>query len=286
MTSQPEGAWAQPFEHRPVAAPIANARMYSVDAVAAPAWRRLLTWVLHRAELSWEVIDHAAPAPMAALWSRDDLGAALMCGLPYSLRTPRPQLIAAPVPSPARYANRPCYMTDLAVRADSAASTIEDTFGGRIGFTVNDSQSGYFALRHFLLPYQQRQGGALYREVEGGLLNARGVVDALVARKIDVGPLDSYSHDLLRHLEPDYAGQVRVIASTPPTAMPAFVSTADLDDAVLGRLRDAFVAVEGARDLADERATLLLRRFVLPAAADYAPLRERHDALIAAPEVW
>lgn len=269
-----------------MASPIANARMYSVDATAAAAWRRLLAWVLDRAELRWNVIDHAAPAPMAALWSRDDLGAALMCGLPYSLRTPRPQLIAAPVPSPERYADRPCYMTDLAVRADSPARTIEDTFGGRIGFTVSDSQSGYFAVRHFLRSLQQRQGGALYREVTGGLLNARGVVDALVARKIDVGPLDSYSHDLLRHLEPDYARQVRVIASTSPTAMPAFVSTADLDNAVLDRLRAAFVAVEDAEDLADERAALLLGRFAVPDAADYAPLRERHDALIAAPEVW
>jgi ABC-type phosphate/phosphonate transport system substrate-binding protein len=260
--------------------------MYSVDATAAAAWRSVLGWVLRRAELVWDIIDHAAPAPMATLWSRDDLGAALMCGLPWSLRMPRPQLIAAPVPSPERYANRPCYMTDLAVRADSPARSIEDTFGGRIGYTVGDSQSGYFAVRHFLLPYQRRQGSALYREVTGGLLNARGVIDALVARKVDVGPLDSYSHDLLRHLEPDYARQVRVIASTSPTAMPAFVSTAGLDGAVLGRLRAAFVAVEAAGDLAEARETLLLRRFAVPDAADYAPLRERHDALIAAPEVW
>jgi hypothetical protein len=77
-----------------------------------------------------------------------------------------------------------------------------------------------------------------------------------------------------------------VIASTSPTAMPAFVSTADLDAAVLDRVRAALVAVEDAGDLADERATLLLRRFAVPDAVDYAPLRERHDALIAAPEVW
>jgi hypothetical protein len=77
-----------------------------------------------------------------------------------------------------------------------------------------------------------------------------------------------------------------VITSTSPTAIPAFVSTANLDNAVLDRLRAAFVAVEDAEDLAEERATLLLRRFTVPDAADYAPLRERHDALIGAPEVW
>jgi ABC-type phosphate/phosphonate transport system substrate-binding protein len=266
--------------------PIANARMYSVNVTAAAAWRDLLAWTLRRARLEWEIIDHAAPATMAALWSRGDLGAALMCGLPYSLRAPRPQLIAAPVPSPARYGNRPCYMTDLVVRADSKAQTIEDTFGGRIGCTVADSQSGCFAVRHFLRPWQALRGGAVYREVTSGLLNARGVIDALVARRIDVGPLDSYSHDLLAHLEPDCARQVRVIATTDPTPIPAFVSTAALDEPTLLSLRQAFVAAGTTPDLIVPRERLLLARFAVPQADDYAPLRVRHDALSAAPELW
>src|SRR6185295_12504143 len=85
---------------------IANARMYAVNPTAGAAWRALLAWVLHRAELDWEIIDYAAPAALAELWSRDDLGCALMCGLPYSLRSPVPQLLAAPIPSPARYGGR------------------------------------------------------------------------------------------------------------------------------------------------------------------------------------
>lgn len=265
---------------------IANARMYSVNAVAAAAWRELLGWVLERAGVRWDVIDHPAPAPMSALWSRGDLGAALMCGLPFALRNPRPQLIAVPIPSPARYEGRAQYMTDLAVRADSPFRTIEDTFGSRIGYTVGDSQSGYFAARHFLRPFQRDRGGALYREVSGGLLNARGVIDALAARRIDVGPLDSYSHDLIAHLEPDYARQIRVVASTQPTPIPAFVATAVLDDTLLRNLRQAFADAGRASRLESVRATLLLRGFAIPAAADYALLRERHDALSEAPEVW
>ncbi|MEP6702412.1 MAG: PhnD/SsuA/transferrin family substrate-binding protein [Betaproteobacteria bacterium] len=267
---------------------IANARMYSVNTAAALAWRELLGWVLQRAgaEPDFDIIEHAAPAPMAALWSREDLGAALMCGLPYSLRVPRPQLIAVPIPSPPRYAGLPRYATDLAVRADSSFATLDDTFGGRIGYTVGDSQSGYFAVRHFLQPYQQRRGGALFREVTGQLLNARGVIDALVSRRIDVGPLDSYSHDLLAHLEPDYARQVRVVATTPWTSIPAFVATANLDAESLSALRHAFVEAAGAPELDRVRATLLLQGFAIPAPDDYAPLRDRHDALSAIPEVW
>ena len=265
---------------------IANARMYSVNPAASAAWRAVLDWVLRHANVRFDIVEHAAPAPMAALWSRDDLGAALMCGLPYSLRTPRPQLLAAPIPSPPRYAGRPCYMTDLAVRADAQFASIEDTFGSRIGYTVDDSQSGCYAVRHFLAPYQRQRQRPLYRDVTGGLLNARGVIDALVAGRIDVGPLDSYSHDLLAHLEPAYAAQVRTLASTEPTPIPAFVATAQLPDAPLERLRQAFVATGSTQELQSARATLLLAGFAVPAPDDYVTLRERHAALNAVPELW
>jgi ABC-type phosphate/phosphonate transport system substrate-binding protein len=265
---------------------IANARMYSVNAATGAAWRELLAWVIRRAGLPWEIVDYAAPAPLAKLWARDDLGCALMCGLPYTLREPTPQLIAAPVPSPPRYGRRARYMTDLAVRADSPYRSIEETFGGRVGYTVADSQSGYFALRSFLRPFQQQHGGALFGTVTGDLLNARGVIDALAAGRIDVGPLDSYSHDLLIHLEPDYALQVRTIACTEITPIPPFVSTAQLDPGTLARLRQAFAEVGSAPALTQVRACLMLTGFEFPSPADYAPLRGRHDALIATPEVW
>ncbi len=265
---------------------IANARMYSVNLAAAALWRSLLGWVLERAGLDAEIIDHAAPAPMAALWSRDDLGCALMCGLPYSLRVPVPQLLAAPIPSPPRYGGRPVYMTDLAVRADSPWQRIEESFGGTVGYTVADSQSGYFALRRFLAPFHEKSGGPLFRAVVGNLLNARGVIDALVAGRIDVGPLDSYSFDLLRRFEPALAARVRSVASSAPTAIPAFVATAELTPETVTRLRQAFVSVGTAPGMHDVRDALLLRGFALPDPADYVPLRTSHDAWLRAPELW
>ncbi len=48
---------------------IANARMYSVNAQTATAWRALLEWVVDRAGVSAEAIDYPPPHPMASLWS-------------------------------------------------------------------------------------------------------------------------------------------------------------------------------------------------------------------------
>ncbi len=264
---------------------IVNARMYAPAPAAAAAWKELLGWVTRRAGVDWEYFEHQPPASMAQLWGRGDLGATFMCGLPYSRRTPLPQLLAAPVPSLPRYGDAAVYCSDLAVRADAPYQSVEDTFGARLGYTVRDSQSGYFALRHFLLRYG-RPVHELYSEIVGDLVHARGVIAALADRRIDVGPLDGYVHDLLRHLDPRFAGQVRVIASTGLTAMPPLVATGALAPALLAALREAFLAVEHEPVLREARATLLLRRFALPVPEDYAPLRERALAIEKSGEDW
>lgn len=260
-----------------VTSPVANARMYSVNAAVREDWRTLFQWVMVQAELPWPVVDHDAPAPLAALWHRDDLGAAMMCGLPYAERPRTPTLLAAPVPSLPRYGGRPVYFTDIVVAADSPHATLADTFGGRVGYTLAESMSGGVALFEHLA-VEAPSVALPYREAVGQLVNARGVIDALVAGRIDVGPLDSYCHDLLRAREPAFANQVRVVATTPPLPIPPVVATAPLDAGTVDRLQAAFLAVRRAPELAGLRARLLLDGFAVPRPADYTPLARMADA--------
>jgi len=259
--------------------PVVNARMYSVTPAAAADWREVLSWALLQADLDWPFVEHAAPAPIAALWARDDLGLAMMCGLPYAQRAPRPTLIAAPVPDPARYRDRPVYMTDLAVAATSPHRTLSDTFGRIVGYTLADSLSGGVApLRHLAHVREARGGARLYRGAVGGLIHARGVVQALVEGRIDVGPLDGYAHDLLRTHDPAFAAQVRIVDVTEPLPIPPLVSTAPIAPAQLARLREALLEAHEAPVLRAPMARLLLARFAVPDPDDYAPLAELgHD---------
>jgi ABC-type phosphate/phosphonate transport system substrate-binding protein len=243
---------------------IVNARMYSVTPQVKAAWKRVLGWALARAGLEWEIVDHDAPAPLAELWARRDLGAAMMCGLPYSQRRPRPALVAAPVPSPGRYGGLPRYFTDIVVKADAPYRTLEDTFGGVAGYTLEDSMSGCVAFRYHLLQYGDRS--SLYREFVGGLIHGRRVIEALAAGTIDVGPLDSYYHDLLRANDPATAARVRVIATTAPAPIPPLVSTSG---AKVPELREALLAAGEAGELEAEREMLLLSGFAVPKASDY-----------------
>ena len=256
------------------AALVSNARMYSVTAATAEAWHRLFAWVAQHADVAVEPVQHEPPLLLSDLWSRDDLGIAFMCGLPLAHRVRAPRILAQCVPSPARYGGEAVYCTDIVVAADSPHRTLADTFGRRAGYTLKDSQSGYYAFRHHLLT-RHAEVPQPYAQVTGGLMNARGVITAIAQGRIDVGPLDGYVHDLLRHTDPSFAAAVRVVAQTGPTPIPAIVSTAALDSATLARLQAAFRASLAAAELRHARETLLIADFRFPEAEVYAPLAAR-----------
>jgi ABC-type phosphate/phosphonate transport system substrate-binding protein len=253
---------------------LANARMYSVTPAAAEAWRAVIGWATRAAGVPVEFVDHAPPKLLSDLWSRDDLGCVQMCGLPASRRTPAPTVLAAPQPSLPRYCGKAVYMSDVAVKADSRFRKLEDTFGGVAGYTLKDSQSGYYAFRTLLLTkYPQAQ----YRKIVGGLLNPRGVITALAKGEIDVGPLDGYVFDLIRAGDPQFASQVRVIAVTDPTPMPPLVATASLSPEKTDRLRSAFQRAHEEPSLSSSLKAILVGRFVVPDLKVYDETRRRAE---------
>jgi ABC-type phosphate/phosphonate transport system substrate-binding protein len=261
---------------------LANARMYSVTPAAAEAWRAVIGWAAREAAVPVEFVEHGPPKLLSDLWARDDLGIVQMCGLPASLRKPAPTIIAAPQPSLPRYQGRAIYMSDIAVRADSPFRTLEDTFGGVAGYTLKDSQSGYFAFRSLLLT---KHPDAKYRQIVGGLLNPRGVIQALIDNKIDVGPLDGYVFDLLRAGDPEFASQVRVVAATDPTPMPPLVATASLSNEQVENLRAAFRRADRESTLTTALKTLLIERFVVPELSVYDETKRRAERVERA-EPW
>ena len=256
---------------------IANARMYSVNPGAASAWRELFEWLAQESNVDLRVIDHKFPAPLAELWSRADLGCAFMCGFPFMLSNIRPQPLAAPVLLQAPRAGQPVYATRLVVRADSAIRSLQETFGGRLGFTVEDSHSGYNALRHHLMPYRQQRGAKLYRASVGPLTTPRRVIEALMTGEIDVGPLDGYAMDLMARHDPDLAAQLRVVATTDAAPIPFLVASRECPDHVVTALRQALLRLGEIESCAGIRERLCLQKFAPVVLEDYE-LMLRWDA--------
>jgi ABC-type phosphate/phosphonate transport system substrate-binding protein len=249
---------------------VANARMYSVNPGAASAWKELFEWLARASHVDLRVIDHAFPAALSELWSRPDLGCAFMCGFPYKLAKHPPRPVAAPVPLGAPVPGRPAYATRLVVKADSRSRSLQDTFGGRLGYTVEDSHSGYNALRHHLLPYWQQNGGKLlYRESIGPLTTPRRVIEAILAGAIDVGPLDSYALDLMQRHEPDLAAQIGVVATTDSAPIPFLVASRECPEDVVASLQEALMKFGDDAACGGLRERLCLQGFAPVVISDY-----------------
>jgi ABC-type phosphate/phosphonate transport system substrate-binding protein len=246
---------------------IANARMYSVAPKVAALWRQLLESIGKLARMDLEVVTHAAPKPLAELWQRQDKAAVFMCGLPFALGTFAAQLLAAPVPSPPAFKGQPRYWSALVVRRDSDFRTLADTFGHRMALTAADSQSGHAAP----LDYLRKIEGPFPRfsEIIAPQITPLGALSAVLAGVADLAPIDSYAFALLEKYRPELTSQVRCIAQTESTPIPALISS----PRPLAGLQEAFLAAHELPELQPIMQGLLLERFVLPDPAAYDTLR-------------
>jgi ABC-type phosphate/phosphonate transport system substrate-binding protein len=258
---------------------VANARMYAVTPIVRAAWQTLFGWLKQISGVPLIYFDHAAPLPLEGLWAREDLGAVFMCGFPFALAAPQPQLIAAPVPSPARYGGLPRYCTDFVVRADHPAERLSDTFGGRVGWTIRHSQSGYNAVRRHLMRHQTNHRRPIFSQWVGPLVTPRRVIEAVIDETIDVGPLDCYVHDLLKRHEPETASQLRTIDSTAMTPIPPLIASHGVLKDIVERLGNTLISSSAHPALAPTLETLLLSRFASADSADYVSLvKQAQDA--------
>jgi ABC-type phosphate/phosphonate transport system substrate-binding protein len=261
---------------------VANARMYAVAPAVAEAWRALFAWVARAADVALDYVEHAAPAPLSELWVRPDLGCAFMCGWPFARSTPQPRLLAAPIPAPPRYARRPIYFTDLVVRADSSFMTLEDTFGHRLAYTTEDSQSGFNAVRHHLFAFRTSERPRLYREIVGPVVTPRASIAAVLEGRADVAPLDSYVHELLRLHAPELTARLHVVATTAAAPIPPLIAGPACDDVDAARIGAALRRVGDEQALTALRTALCLAGFAAATPADYVLTEARAAAAVAA----
>jgi ABC-type phosphate/phosphonate transport system substrate-binding protein len=249
---------------------IMNARMYSVKPRVEAIWQQLLERVTAEAGVPLEYVPYPAPQPLEVLWARPDLGCVFMCGYPVALQLAQVVPLAAPVPRAAWAAGRPLYRSDLIVRTDAPYRTLEDTFGGRAGWTIEHSHSGFNAFRHHLQAHRTASRPKLYGSMIGNLVTARAVLDAVREGRIDVGPLDAYWHMLIARHDPTLTAGIRVLDVTDTATLPAFVTSASTPVTTIAALRDAFAnaaCCSWFKPMADE---LLIDGFARVDASDYA----------------
>jgi phosphate/phosphite/phosphonate ABC transporter binding protein len=196
---------------------------------------------------------------------------AFICGLPYSERVDRLELLCAPVMAHPRYAGRPAYFADAIVRRDSPARTFADLRGTVWAYNDPASNSGYVMPRHHLLTLGETRG-YFARAVASGShqQSIRWVVD----RTVDAAGIDSTVLELELARCPALAHDVRVVESIGPCPIPPVVVGRHLAAARTRRLREAFLALHEDPEARPILAEGGIARFVPVTDADYDPIRE------------
>ncbi len=182
---------------------IANARMYSVAPGAGDAWRAFFAWLSDASGVALTTIDHAYPAPLAALVEprRSRLRVHVRLSLHQGPASSAP---VGRAHSGRRTVRWPCGLCDRfrgagrqrisdAVRTPSAAD-----WDLRWTAPIRASTPYVTIFCNTVRPH----GRDFFAKASGPCTRRVGSSMRLLARQIDVGPLDSYALDLMRRHDP------------------------------------------------------------------------------------
>ena len=219
------------------------------------------------------------PDSMAPHWLTPDLLLSQACGFPLvTVLDQRVQLVGAfayEAPGCTGVLNR----SQLVVRQDDPAGTLDDLRGRRLAINGIDSQSGYNSLRALLVPMVRAGRFFGTTHVSGAHhLSLLAVRDGLA----DVAAIDCVSLAGFQKHQPDITAGLRVLGQTAAyPGLPLITAAATTAD-TMSALRDALNWVTRAPAMAEVRADLFIRKFEPLTMADYQVCRDMRAAADAA----
>lgn len=156
---------------------------------------------------------------------------ALICGLPYVLRTrPRAaespiEALAAPVLKGERFQNRPIYFSDVIVHRDSRFQSFADLRGCSWAYNEPESQSGYGITRYHLAKLGATSG--YFGQVVASGFHQRSI-RMVSRREIDASAIDAQVLAIELRDHPRLARQIRIIDSLGPSTIQPLASSTRL----------------------------------------------------------
>lgn len=198
-----------------------------------------------------------------------------ICGLPYVRKADhspgKVRLVAAPVMAGPRYAGRPDYYSDVIVRADDPADSLEQLVGSRWVYNETGSHSGYSVLLAELAR-KAVQSPVLAGSIEAG--SHERALRMVVAGQADYAAIDSTVLELELERWPELPGLVRAVTTLGPSPIPPLLGGRKLSEETLARVRAALVAMHATDS--GRQALKLGRagRFVVVKDQHYDPIRE------------
>lgn len=245
--------------------------MYHIHRSAVDVMWQGLADHLRSAGMSDVPTALAWPDDLAHHWLAPELLLSQACGFPLvTILDHRVQVVGAfhyDAPGCDGVFNR----SQLVVRADDPARTLDDLRGRRVAINGTDSQSGYNSLRAMLAPLVH--GGRFFSatHVSGAHhCSVMAVRDGLA----DIASIDCVSLAGFKKHRPDITAGIRVLAQTAAyPGLPLITSSATTPH-TMSALRDALTWLTSAPTMAQVRQDLFIREFEPLTLADYQVCRD------------
>lgn len=240
-------------------------------------YSKLADWLSRQLGRQVELVSGFSYGTIDEMIDDGAVDVAFICGYPYVLKHDRPEpvidVLAAPVVKAPRYGNKPVYFSDLIVREGSGFRRFEDLKGATLVYNEESSNSGYNMPRSFLIERGLTEGffGKVLRSG-----SHEESIRMVASGEADASFVDSLVLDYDREKHFGSAGQVRVLMSLGPEAIPPVVVSTKMAPELRRRMGFALTHMhedaEGRRIL-DEA---MLSRFEPVEDAHYDGIRRRH----------
>ncbi|MDT8441154.1 MAG: phosphate/phosphite/phosphonate ABC transporter substrate-binding protein [Desulfuromonadales bacterium] len=233
-------------------------------------YRRLADYLEKKLESPVRIIDRGTYREFNDLLAGGGLDLAFVCGGPYVEGKADFDLQLLVVPETPD--GETVYYAYLIVPASSPARSLDDLRGRRFAFTDPQSNTGR------LVPtYMLSRHGETPEEFFGELIYTYAhdkSIQAVAAGKVDGAAVDSLIFDYLVAINPEIAGQVRILERSQPYGIPPVVVRPGLPEPLRERLRELLLDMHNDPEGKTILAGMMIERFVTGDDADYDGIRD------------
>lgn len=171
------------------------------------------------------------------------------------------------------------HLSYIVARRDDSGDALIDYLGRRAAINSPRSNTGYNLFRATIAGLAG--DGRFFGEViETG--SHRASVGAIVAGAADIAAIDAVTFAAIRRYEPGTVAGLRVLAVTPSSPAPPFVTARTTDRTTVEALRAALAEIIQAPALADAREALFLRNIWPGSIHRFVALRRLERGAVAA----
>ena len=221
-------------------------------------------------ELAW-------PDDLMKHWQRKDLLISQSCGYPLVTELKDKVLVVGTFHYRAPGCDGYMCRSQLVVRDNDPAKTLNDLRGRRVAYNGTDSQSGYNSLRALVAPLS-RNGKFFNESIETGShqKSVMAVRDGLA----DIASLDCVSFSGFMKYAPEVTRGIRVLCQSAPYPGLPLITSVDAPDEVLAALRAALKWATHEPHLTQIREDIFISEFEPLEFSDYQICADMRDSAI------